>query len=283
MIDERRLSRARTMLFVPGLRPDRFEKALASGADGVILDLEDAVPAVDKDEARRHVAPWIGREGVVVRVNDANSDAFDADLELIAGRRAAVMLAKTENVDQVNSVLRTLAPGSVVLPLIETAAGVLDSRSICAADGVVRAAIGLVDLATQLGISDPASPTLTWASATVITASAAAGIAPPLASPSLQIGDPERVLADCRIARTLGFTGRLCIHPSQVAATHEAFGFTDADVHWARTVLDAEAGGGATQLDGQMLDKPVFDRARWILAGAPPDIPHQESQKESQP
>jgi citrate lyase subunit beta/citryl-CoA lyase len=283
MIDEPRLRRARTLLFVPGLRPDRFEKALASGADGVILDLEDAVPAPDKDEARHHVAPWIGHDGVVVRINDANSAAFEADLEMLAGRRAAVMLAKAESPAQVERVRRVLAPGSAILPLIESAAGVLDSRDILAADGVVRGALGGVDLATQLGITDPASPTLAWASAAVVTAAAAAGIAAPLATPSLHIGAPEQVLADCRVERSLGFGGKLCIHPAQIESAHAAFAYGDEDLAWARAVLDAEAGGGATQLDGQMLDKPLFDRARRILADARSTQAHPESQKESHP
>ena len=283
MIDDARLRRARSLLFVPGHRPDRFEKALASGADGVILDLEDAVPEAQRGEARGHVAPWIGHDGVVVRINDVNSPDFDADLELIEGECTAVMLAKTESAADVARVLAALAPGSVVLPLIETAAGVLASTSICAADGVVRVAVGGVDLATQLGITDPASPTLTWASAQVVTASAAARIALPLASPSLEIGNPARVLADCRDACALGFSGRLCIHPNQIDPVHEAFGFTVADVAWAQRVLHAEADGAATQLDGQMLDKPMFDRARWILASVRSPTTDQVPQKEPRP
>jgi citrate lyase subunit beta/citryl-CoA lyase len=271
---------ARTLLFVPGSRPKRFAKALASGADGVILDLEDAVPDADKAEARRQVEAWVEREGVVVRVNDCSSPHLEEDLAMLAGKQATVMLAKTESATEVRRVLDALTPGSQMLPLVETAAGVLASPSICAEPGVVRAALGGVDLASQLKITDPASPTLTWSYAMVVVASAAAGIGVPLASPTLQIDATARVLEDCRRARAMGLGGKLCIHPAQVAAAHEAFAPTGEEVAWARHVLAAEASGAATQLDGQMLDRPVFDRARWILASTSPTAAATTPQKE---
>jgi citrate lyase subunit beta/citryl-CoA lyase len=277
------LRQARSLLFVPGNRPDRFEKAWASGADGVVLDLEDAVPPEDRAGARTQVQGWLDRAGVVVRINEASTADFVEDLALLAGSRAVVMLAKTERPEQVAATRTALGPGGGVIPLIETAAGVLASAAICGEPGVIRAALGGVDLAAQLGIADPRSPTLSWAYSTVVLASAAAGVGAPLASPTLQVDDRARVLEDSRHARDLGFGGKLCIHPSQIEPAHEAFAFTESELRWARRVLEVEASGAATQLDGQMLDRPVFDRARRILAGAPSHATSPRSQKESHP
>jgi citrate lyase subunit beta/citryl-CoA lyase len=272
---------ARTLLFVPGNRPDRFEKALAAGADGVILDLEDAVPPVDKDAARKHVSSWLDHDGIVVRINDSSTSDFVDDLNMLADSGATVMLAKSENSYQVADVIKAIGIGGQVIPLIETAAGVLASESICAEEGVLRAALGGVDLAAQLGITDAHSPTLSLAYSQVVIASAAAGIGAPLASPTLQIDDGVRILEDTRGARTLGLGGKLCIHPAQIDPIHKVFAFTEDDISWAQRVLQAEATGGATQLDGQMLDRPVFERARWILATLTPDATPSNHQKET--
>jgi citrate lyase subunit beta / citryl-CoA lyase len=263
------LSAARTLLFVPGDRPDRFAKAAAAGADGVILDLEDAVAPSRKDAARAEVREWLAGGGAgIVRVNAVGTRWHEADLQLAAELRIPVMLPKAEDPDDVARVVAALA-GGLVVALLETAAGVLAARAVCAVAGVVRPAFGNVDLAAELGVDHADHTALAHARQSVVLASSAAGAAPPIDGVTTAIADEQALRDDLRHAVRTGFTGKLCIHPRQVAVAHDAFAPGVEQLEWARRVLAAAPDGAATAVDGQMVDAPVLARARRILARDP--------------
>jgi citrate lyase subunit beta/citryl-CoA lyase len=271
----------RSYLFVPGHRADRFDKALACGADAVVLDLEDAVAPPDKAAARDALARYLAaadddrRARLVVRINDERTPWFDDDLALLAATRAsAVMLPKAETVATLARV-RSACPGIAVLALVESARGVLNAEALAAADGVMRLVFGTLDFALDLDlVDDPAAGPvgLDAAASRLAWASRAAGLPPPVAGVTADIHDPALLHADFARARAHGFGAKLCIHPQQVAWVHEALRPTDAEIDWAQRVLAAASSSqGAVQVDGRMVDRPVVERARRLLqrAGSP--------------
>ncbi|EHR53593.1 citrate lyase beta subunit [Saccharomonospora marina XMU15] len=253
---------ARTMLFVPGDRPDRFAKAVATGADAVVVDLEDAVVPEGKERARAAAADWLaaGDTGAVVRINAHGTPWFADDLAMVIETRAAVMLPKAQD----GAVLAALGAEQVVA-LVETAAGIQRVNEVCAAPGVVRVAFGSVDLAAELGVAHDDHLALTHARSALVVACAAAGLPGPVDGVTTALHDTDALLADMRHARRLGFTGKLCVHPSQVAPLHDALKPTPSELDWARRVLAAAADGAAAQVDGQLVDKPVVERARGLI------------------
>lgn len=263
----------RSYLFVPGDRPERFAKALASGADAVVLDLEDAVLPAEKDGARDAVARFLRStdqiERLVIRINDESSAGFEADLQMLAATQAAaVMLPKAESASTVARI-RLACPAIAVLPLVETARGMLGALAMAEAAGVQRLVFGTIDYALDLDLgAEPEA--LDAGHAQLALVSRAAGIAAPVAGVTTAIDDEALLRADTARARRHGFGAKLCIHPKQVAPIHTAFAPAPADVAWARRVLAAAEGApGAVQLDGRMVDKPVIERARRIVARAP--------------
>ena len=261
---------ARSWLFVPGSRPERFDKALAAGAGAVIIDLEDAVAPADKQRARDAVAAWLlPRHAVVLRINSADSPWFDADLAL-CGRPgvAAVMCPKAEHVDTLAAVAQ--AGARALLPLVESAAGIAALDALAAAPGVQRLAFGSIDLQADLGMRDATEDELLCFRTAIVLASRRAGIGAPIDGVTTAIDDGARLQADVQRARRLGFHGKLCIHPKQVAAVNALFAPTIEEVAWARRVLDAAAaaGGAAIAIDGKMIDRPVLLRAHAILREA---------------
>lgn len=266
----------RTYLFVPGDRPERFEKALASGADAVVLDLEDAVAPDAKGRARESIARWCGeatqalRSRVVVRINDLRAPEAAADLAMLADSRvAAVMLPKAEDADQVSRV-RAALPGAAVIALIETARGVAQAQAVAAAPGVVRLAFGTLDYALDLDLDIAESAEgLAHGAAVLAAASRLAELPAPIAGVTPQLDDEPRLLSDLAWARRHGFAAKLCIHPRQVAPIHAALAPSAQAIDWARRVLAAEAASpGAAQLDGRMIDRPVVLQARRTLQRA---------------
>lgn len=266
----------RTYLFVPGNRPERFAKAFASGADAVVLDLEDAVADQAKGAARAALADWAGRATpdqiarTVVRSNDAASPHFADDLRLLhdAGL-GAVMLPKAESPDQVQAV-RAAVPGAQVLALIESARGVADVDAVATSDGVRRLVFGTLDFALDLDLDISAQPdALAHAASRLAIASRIAGLAAPVAGVTPQIDDEARLLADLAWARRFGFGAKLCIHPKQVAPIHAALAPSPQELDWAQRVLAAEAASpGAARLDGRMIDRPVVLQAQRTLQRA---------------
>ncbi|WP_298829806.1 CoA ester lyase [uncultured Piscinibacter sp.] len=266
----------RTYLFVPGNRPERFAKALASGADAVVLDLEDAVAGDAKAFARNAIADWIAaaaaedRQRVVVRINDAHHPGFADDLQLLRETGIAIaMLPKAEEAGQVAAVCAR-APGIQVLALVESAVGIARADSVAAAPGVVRLVFGTLDFALDLDldIADDADA-LVYAAGRLTVASRAAGLPSPVAGVTPQLDDEARLLADLAWSRRHGFGAKLCIHPRQIAVVHRALAPDAQALDWARRVLAAEAASpGAARLDGRMIDRPVVLQARRLLRRA---------------
>ncbi|WP_411880861.1 HpcH/HpaI aldolase/citrate lyase family protein [Polaromonas sp. YR568] len=262
-------------LFVPGHRPERFAKALASGADRVIIDLEDAVSPSDKAAAREAIAAWMPsasaeiRGQLLIRINDASTGWYADDLQLLRQVGAAcVMLPKCESVRQIADALGQLGAGATALPLVETARGLLAVSDLATAPGVARLAFGSLDYMADLDI--PAdSPALQYAAVQLVVASRAAGLPSPVAGVTPDI-DANHVAADMAQARRLGFGAKMCIHPAQVCAVHRALRPGDEEQAWAQRILDASraAGGGAVLLDGKMVDRPVVLKAGRIVAMA---------------
>ncbi|MFE6931072.1 HpcH/HpaI aldolase/citrate lyase family protein [Streptomyces sp. NPDC057699] len=266
------IAAARTLLFVPGDRPDRFDKAAGSGADLVVVDLEDAVAPEHKDRARRAAAEWPGLgHRCVVRVNAPGTPWFEADLRMAAGLGCPVMVPKAED----PAVLAEVAARCTPVPLIETALGAERAYEVCSVPGVVRAAFGNVDLAAQLGVAPDDTLALAYARSRLVLASAAAGISAPVDGVTTAVRDTGALTADTAHARRLGFTGKLCVHPAQIAPVTAGFAPTEGELRWARVVLGA--GEAVTTVDGHMVDKPVLDRARGILARSPEGArPHDD-------
>jgi citrate lyase subunit beta/citryl-CoA lyase len=264
----------RTYLFVPGNRPERFAKALASPTDIVVLDLEDAVSPEDKGHARESVCEQLAgmrpdeRARVVVRINDVASHWHAMDLRaLLQSGATQVMLPKAESAAQIASVLSGM-PDASVLALIESARGVAAVDEIATAAGVVRLVFGTLDLALDLDLDiESGSEGLAYAAGRIAVASRVAGLVAPVAGVTPQLDDETCLLSDLAQARRFGFGAKLCIHPKQVAPIHRAFQPSPEAIEWARRVLSAEAASpGAAKLDGRMVDRPVVLQAERILS-----------------
>jgi citrate lyase subunit beta/citryl-CoA lyase len=271
----------RSYLFVPGHRAERFDKAVASGADAVVLDLEDAVTPDDKSLARSAVARYLAtadaalRTRLVVRINDESTPWFEDDLAMLATASAhGVMLPKAEALATVARV-RAACPVIDVLALIESARGVLNAEALAAAEGVVRLVFGTLDFALDLDLVDDPSfgPLgLDAAASRLAWASRAAELPPPVAGVTPDIDDATRLRADFARARAHGFGAKLCIHPTQVALVHDLLQPTAQALAWAQRVVAAsgQARGSAVRVDGRMVDKPVLLRALRLLAWRDP-------------
>lgn len=261
---------ARSFLFVPGDRPERFEKALASGAHDIILDLEDAVAPAAKAQARAAVAAWLAQgRRVLVRINAAQTEWYADDLQmLLSVPQAGVMLPKADAAN----LLRTAQalPGRRLVALLETVGGYMDLPRLAAVPGLERIAFGSVDFASESGIADEGEA-LTAVRTQIVLTSCHAGLVAPIDGVSVNFSDEQQMRTDALRSRALGFGGKLCIHPRQVGATHAAFLPSADEVAWATRVLAAfeASAGAATAVDGKMIDKPVVDRARRIIGDAP--------------
>jgi citrate lyase subunit beta/citryl-CoA lyase len=257
---------AEALLFVPGDRPERFAKAAASGADLVIIDLEDAVAPSEKTRAREHARAWLDAgNAAMVRINGVDTPWFDADARLVAELSPAMMLPKAESATDISC----FGTDVTVVALIETALGLMSAAAIAASPTVHRLAFGSIDLAAQLGVDPSDRDTLLLARCALVTASAAHGLAAPIDGVTTVLDDPQATADDVAYARRLGMAGKLCIHPNQVAAVHRASAPSSADVEWAqRIVAVGEPSGAAIAVDGRMVDRPVFLRASAILAAA---------------
>jgi citrate lyase subunit beta / citryl-CoA lyase len=257
--------RARSLLFVPGDRPERFDKATASGADLVVIDLEDAVAPEAKEFARQQAAAHAAAgHRAAVRINAVGTPWHEGDVAALAGSGAAVvMLPKAIAGPGLGALGRT---GASVIALVETAAGILDARAVASTPGVCRLAFGSFDLAAELGIDPLDEQALLAARTALVLGSAAAGLPAPVDGVRARIDDDAGLRAEAEAARRLGFTGKLCIHPRQVPIVRAAFAPTADQVAWARRVVSAADGGRAVAaVDGSMVDKPVLDRARRVL------------------
>jgi len=274
-----RMTAWRSLLFVPATSPQLLAKALRSGADAVIVDLEDAVAPERKAEARQLARDAINAAGadvpVLLRVNSQagwlREDVALAPLDRLQG----LMLPKVESPQQVLDVLELLArAGTAQLPvaaLIETARGVLNAERIAAASPQLGAlGFGAEDFAAEMGVA-PQPQSLLWPAQQVSTCARAFGQACwGLPGSIAEIADMDAFGALVAQARTVGFTGTVCIHPRQVAVANQGFAPTAAELEWAAKVVAADEdarrrGLGAVQVDGRMIDRPIVERARrWL-------------------
>jgi citrate lyase subunit beta/citryl-CoA lyase len=263
-----------TYLFVPGDRPERFDRALGSGADVVILDLEDAVHPDRKAEARARIAEWCRRTPVankrtLVRINGAATPWFADDLAMLrALHGVGAMVPKAEARGVLADVLAALGEEPVLVPLIESAQGLHAIDIIAGTVGVQRLAFGTLDFAMDLGLSEDQRGLLMPASQ-IALASRCAGLAAPIAGVTAAIHDDDALTSDIAFARALGFAAKLCIHPRQVSIVEAAFAPGAEELDWARRVVSAVAAGvGAAQVDGRMVDAPVLRKAQSIIERA---------------
>lgn len=264
----------RSVLFVPGDRPDRFAKAVASGADAVCIDLEDGVAPDRKEVARSAVESFLAEPrtrgpDVVVRLNDPESDAFAPDVAAVSTHPPdALMIPKLRTRDGVERVVDVVGGAVPLLPLIETAQGLNAAASIAEAPSVVALVFGGFDLALELGARPDWEPLL-YARSRVVHA-AALGRVGAIDMPSRDVEDLAALGDEARRARQLGFRGKAAIHPDQVPVITEVFLPSAEEVAWARRVVRAsmESDHGPVMVDGRMVDRPIAEAARRILAAA---------------
>jgi citrate lyase beta subunit len=272
--------RLTALLFTPGSRSDRFGRAAASGADGIIIDLEDSVGAADKERVRTEVVAWLkqnGRVGVApfltgLRLNSLRTPAGRADLDAVraAGLKPDfVLLPKVESAAEVQLAAGKLAANVQLLCLAETVRGVRFADEIAAASPrVVALAFGGLDLSAETG-GEPVWEALLWPRTQVVHACAAAGIVA-LDQPCINLGDAAGLEEECVRVRALGYTGKLAVHPAQCAIIAAAFRPTPAQLERARRIVGAyeAARGNVATVDGQMIDVPIFRSAQRLLRRA---------------
>ena len=265
---------ARSFLFVPGHRSELFNKALASGTDIVVVDLEDAVPPGDKASARAAAGQWLAQaprhDAVAVRLNSPAANAGRQDLAWLASlkyRPIALVVAKAESAHDLAQV-RSAAPDVALVPLVESAAGHAALDEIARAPGVVRLAFGHLDFMADTGIAagedehELAPMRFAFAMAT-----ARAGIAPAIDGVTTGLDNEERLARDVKRAVAFGFGGKLCVHPRQISGVHAALAPSAELADWARRVVDGDraAGGKPFRLFGRMVDTPIVVQARKVL------------------
>jgi len=266
---------ARSWLFVPATRPDRFARAAASGADRVIVDLEDAVAPEEKVDARRGLmTATIPRQvPVYVRVNSALTPWFEEDLGV--ARTLAirgVLLPKADSAAHIERALAAIAPEHVVVPIIETAAGLWNVLDVARCPRVERLVFGALDFTLDTGIQD-ADGAFDAVRSRIVVASKVAGIAPPVDLVTLAIDDQDLLRRHAGRSRSFGFGGKLCIHPKQIPITNDAFRPSDQEVAWARAILDELAtrpGDAVFSHNGELVDRPVIERAKQVIETASP-------------
>jgi citrate lyase subunit beta/citryl-CoA lyase len=241
---------------------------MASDADLVVADLEDAVAPAAKDEARACVARLRPR---AVRVNGADTPWFADDIAACVELELDALVLPKATPDGVDAAGAT---GGPVVALVETAQGLRNAYETAMKPRVAALALGGVDLSTALGLEPlDGGLELLYARSKLVVDSAAAGVRAPIDSPHTVVDDFGSLEAETLRARSLGFGGKICIHPRQVAVVNRCFEPSEEEVRWAERVIErytlAESeGAGVVALDGAMIDRPVADRARRILLQA---------------
>lgn len=273
----------RSVLFVPGVHHDRFARAVASGADAVVFDLEDSVDPARKAGARGAIGDFIAAAAaeastprLFVRINGVGTAWHDDDLVFASGldAKAGVVLPKTESAAHLDGVARVLG-ARVVLPLLETARGILNAPAIAAAAPAPALLFGAEDLTAEIGIPRTTDgEELLFARSQVVLAATTAG-ADAIDAVFTDIHGAEALRRDATRARALGFRGKMAIHPGQVAIINEVFTPSPEDIARARRVVEAYdaaqvVGEAVLRLDGKMVDAPVVARARRVIAGSRP-------------
>src|SRR5476651_1940107 len=255
----------RSYLFVPGDRPERFSKALATAAHQVVIDLEDAVAPDAKIQAREGLAKWLesglshaDKLRVMIRVNAFGTPWHEDDVK---------MVPKAEVASELADVALRCGEGVLLVALIESVVGVVQMRSIAHEKSVSRLAFGSFDYCVDAGVEDSGRE-LDYVRSQFVIESRFAGLPAPVDGVTLSIDVADLIAADVAAGRRFGFGGKLCIHPRQVEAVNQGFAPSDADFAWAERVLAklAENPKGAIAVDGKLVDKPIVDRAKRIVA-----------------
>ncbi|MBL8580314.1 MAG: CoA ester lyase [Mesorhizobium sp.] len=254
------------LLFLPANRLDRLEKAVSTTADAVVLDLEDAVAVDQKKQARDGLIGALNAAAalkpIVLRINGADTNWHADDVAVATGLPvAAVMLPKAESAATCADVRQ--ACGKPIIALIETAKGVLNANEIANASN--RLAFGNLDFAADIGIGQDRLA-LAHARSVLVLASRGAGTASPIDGVTQEFNDLQVVEDDARHSRSMGFAGKLLIHPKQIEPTRLAFRPGPEEIAWAEKILTAAGSEtGVLTMDGSMIDAPVLKRAREIM------------------
>ncbi|MEM5518261.1 CoA ester lyase [Henriciella sp. AS95] len=266
----------RSLLFVPGSRPDRFEKALATAADLVVIDLEDAVLPDEKDVARQTVVDVLSGSAqtgrLAVRINSPRTFYGCADIAAIAASTAspaAIMVPKVEHEVDLEIASEALgALGQALVPVIETGRGLENAYAIARHEAVSSLLFGGADFSAELGTGLDWEA-LAYARGRLVSLASSAGKAI-IDVPFLDVGDADALAAEAARVKAIGFDGKACIHPAQVETVNTVFSPTAEDVKAASRVLDAfrKAEGGAVLLDGKLIDRPVVLAAERTLSKA---------------
>ncbi|HIE93667.1 MAG TPA: CoA ester lyase [Acidobacteria bacterium] len=268
----------RSVLFVPAVRPDRFAKAVATGADAVCIDLEDGVSVEQKDEARDKAIALLAerpacRAEVMLRINEPGSDLGERDLAALVGAGVSpdsLMVPKVSGPEALTSLERRLGPALAGVPLIvqiETARGLAAAETIATASpNVAVLFFGAVDLSAELGCAIEWDALL-YARSRVVAAAALVGV-DAMDTPFMDVSAPDQLGKEAQAVRRLGFTGKAAIHPTQVPVIQSAFSPDASAVAWARRMVEAyEANqGGVLLVDGKLIERPVIASAQRILA-----------------
>ena len=260
------MDQPRSWLFAPGHDEKLLGKVFEVGADAVLLDLEDAVPATKKDRARVLVAEVAASQRCWVRVNRARTRECERDLAAVAGRVAGLRLPKVESAAEVAWVAER-APGIHLDCTVESARGVLMAFEIASAPACTLLSFGALDLATDLG-SSAGEQEMLYARSHLVIAARSAGKPRPSDGVHPQLDDDEGLRKEAEAARRIGFFGKSAIHPRQVPIINEVFTPTPAELAWARQVMSAfeQSGGAATKTaGGEFVDRPVAERAAQLL------------------
>lgn len=271
----------RSLLFVPGHRDTMLAKAATLPADAIVFDLEDSVPLAEKDAARERVAAALrawpdNAPQALVRVNPPRAGCLDADLGAVLARDGVgVVVPKVDRPVELAALLEALGAGRELLVNIETPRAVLRAEAFADTPGVTGLFVGGEDLTLALGARrTPAGDELTWARWMVLLAARAAGVA---AYDTIQaeFRDLDMLARDCAVAATMGFDGKFAIHPAQLPVINAAFTPTPEELERAQRVVAAydaavARGEGAVAVNGQMVDPPVAERARALLARGRP-------------
>lgn len=261
----------RSFLFVPANRPERYTKALNSGSDAVIIDLEDAIPAEHKLESRALLKQWLldhPTEKVMIRVNAFQTEWFAEDIQLAQFSNViAIVLPKAEQLQEFEAIqhIRTID----IYPIIETPYGMAQVKEIAQFPAVRALMFGSIDFQLEMDMSGDFLELMYFRNK-IALASKLAGIANPIDGVTADFGNTELVMTETLQAKKLGFQGKLCIHPSQVKIVNQTFNSSPEEIQWAQQVLEAvkAADGQTISLNGKMIDKPIISKAEKILKQA---------------
>lgn len=276
----------KSWFFIPGSKDKFLAKATELKADIIIFDLEDSVVPEEKDEAREKIKPWLNNEDIsakrYVRVNEVNSTFFIDDIrELINENIDGFLLPKTNNIDDIKILdylittfekQNNLKSNHIkIVPLIETSSGLLNAPDIASASLRIESmAFGAEDYMLDLGIPSDSNQSLVHARSTLVAASSAAGINQPIDSVFTDFNDEDGLKEASKLSRGFGFQGRLVIHPKQIEIVNIVYAPTASEVEEAEKIVNAfkssvADGDGAIEVDGKMIDPPVYERAKKLL------------------